>query len=435
MSSDLDVLWVEGSLLTAHHLQVASLRSEALVEARLRVLSLASHGVASLEIDDAALESGEVVVREVRAVLRDGSPVHHTSTLSCPLSRVRGASTTIYLALPARGRGSEVDPGAGQPARYEVVTVPVADRHGDAGTRTLQLGRLLPLLQTDDDSSEGFDRLPILRVERLSGRAWRRDPSFIPRYLRADASPELRAFAEGALGTMQARLRRVLEEAGAATDLARTNPVGFWLVQTLNTSIASLRHALSLPHASPEDWYGAIVTAAGSLCSFHADRDAAALPTFRADDIHGSFSAITALLAELLQVEPPSRFAEVALVREVAVWSGEIPAIDNPSRATVLLLFHTKDDVPLTRGALEGIKVGSPGRATYYAQAGLPGVTLRLLDGPPAGAPRRTGAWYTSVRTRGARWTEVASSNQIAVHAPRAVGLTRVQLIVVFGGA
>ncbi len=437
MSSNLDVLWVEGSLLTAHHLQAMTRRQETLLDARLRALPSSAWGVVNLDVDEAALESGTIVVREVGAILRDGSCIAQTSPLSRALDRVLTPSTRVYLALPALGRGSEVDPGAGIPARYDVVPTPMPDRHGDGGTRTLQLGRLAPILQLEGESAEGFERIEIMQLERVSGSAWRMSARFAPRVLRANTAPALQTVMDDVLGAMQARRRRVLTELGGGTvdDLARANPVGFWLIHTLNGAIARVRHIIGISHASPDEWFGALAHTAGELCTFHDGADPSRVPALRSEDLFGSFSKMAGRISELLEVRPPARFTEIPLVREGAVWSGPLPPLGGMRNAVVLLLLYMQDDRPVTSSLLEAIKVGAPGRVAYYAEAGLPGVTLRLLDGTPSDAPRRKGARYVSVRTRSPRWRECEEDGQVALHVPRTVGLARVEALVVHGGS
>jgi type VI secretion system ImpJ/VasE family protein len=433
MPSNLDVLWVEGSLLTAHHLQASSLRQQEVLDERLRVLPVRTWGVISVDLDEPALESGKVIIRHIHVVMRDGTVLKHTAPISRALSNVRAASTSVYVSLPSRGRGSEVDPGPGIQPRYDVVSTPVADRHGDGGTRTLQLGRLAPIAQVDDDPSEGFERLEIARVERVSGEAWRVRPDHVPRVLRADASKTLRGMVEGVLGALQARRRRVLAEvAGIGIDaLARSNPIALWLSHSLGGAIARLRHAVSVPHASPEDWFAELSHTAGELCTFHQGEDPSMLPTLRGDDLFGSYQRLCENITRLLDVKPPARFTEIHMNREGAVWSGELPEIDNMRSATMLILLYTQDGRPITHNTIEAIKVGAPDRVSSYAQLGLPGVSLRLLDAPPAAAPRREGARYTSVRTRSPRWKECEEAGAVALHAPRAVGLSRVEAVIV----
>src|SRR5262249_36951061 len=69
------VVWTEGLFLTPQHFQQQDAYHEQLLALRLGAVTSLTWGLLSLEVDDAALASGQFQLNRVAGVLADGLPL------------------------------------------------------------------------------------------------------------------------------------------------------------------------------------------------------------------------------------------------------------------------------------------------------------------------------------------------------------------------
>src|SRR3954466_680397 len=122
------VIWLEGVVLSPHHLQQADLLADGAINSRLQFLSPFYYGLASLEFDRDALDNGFFSLRDCSGIFPDGTqfsfPRQDPLLEQRPFESFFPASKDtlgVFLALPAlvAGNPNLAFQGAeSKPARY-----------------------------------------------------------------------------------------------------------------------------------------------------------------------------------------------------------------------------------------------------------------------------------------------------------------------------
>lgn len=436
------VLWTEGMFLTPHHLQAWDREQSATLHGRLGALPVPSWGLKTLDLDEAALAAGRVRVRSLEAILPDGTWIVLTPddrVVERALPEAHGAqAVSVHLALPAlHDRAANVaqdGDAAAASARWRVDEVEVHDTSGDAAPRTILAARLAPALHLDRDPGEGFVRLKIAEVQRDASGAWTVSDRYVPRLLRAGASPALRRLVDDLSVEVQARRRAIAEDVASvdASELTSRNVFQFWLLHTLNAALGRLDHVLGLEEAPPERWFEALRVLAAELVTFNPGRQPSDLPLYAPGDVHGSFSRLATAVRELLGQQAPSDFVAVDLVLADGVWRGDLPPDPRLAKASFyLVLGGASPEIPLTEDARRSIKVSAPEEIDRIVRMRLDGVSLAELKEAPPGAPRRRDARFLGLRSSGLVWRRIAETGAIAVQVPTSIPATRVELVAI----
>ncbi len=436
------VLWTEGMFLTPHHLQAWDRGNAATLHGRLGALPVPSWGLKSLDLDEGALAAGRVRIRSLEAILPDGTwvvltPDERAVERALPEAHGSGA-VSVHLAVPAiHERAANVaqdGEAAAATARWRVEEVEVHDTNGDAAPRTVLVARLAPAIHLDRDPGEGFVRLKIAEVQRDGSGAWTVSDRFVPRLLRASASPTLRRVVDDLVVELQARRRTLAEDVASvvASEISSRNVFQFWLLHTLNAALGRLEHAIGLEESAPERWFESLRVLAAELTTFNPGRQPSDLPLYAPGDIYGSFSRVGTAIRELLGQQAPSDFIAVDLVLADGVWKGDLPPDPRLTKATFyLVLGGSSPDVPLSEDNRRAIKVSAPEEIDRLIRMKLDGVSLSELKEAPTGVPRRRDARFLGLRSSGLVWRRVAETGAIAVHVPTSISASRVELIAV----
>jgi type VI secretion system protein ImpJ len=207
------VQWHEGMLLSPHHFQQASLRSEMLLHFRLAHAMPFAWGVLALAIDHARLAMGTLRVLSLQAILRDGLAVCYPHDDMAALEidmlpmaqQLRGTAAKIYLAVPARR--ADIASGSGEAPRFRSVEAEAVVDENTADN-PLRLPRLRPnlMLLTTDRLSAKYEAIPIAEVTFENDSL-----QLTQRYL----PPHLAVPLDGALGQLGLKLAQQLRQKAA----------------------------------------------------------------------------------------------------------------------------------------------------------------------------------------------------------------------------
>ena len=431
------VHWHEGMFLRPQHFNADRRHAEQLGSLGGRWDHHYNWGLRSIEIDRSALANNRLVVRSLRARMRDGALVSIPEDGVPQVIDLKAAfagteSVTAYLAAPIHRPGKvNVAPkgGAAEDARYLVETQQAEDENTGSNPQPLKV-RLLNfrlLLSTQDHS--GYEVLPIARVRR-SPRAEATpelDPAYFPPVLACDAWPPLLG---GIVQSIFDRIGKKIEllatqvvSRGITFDSkGQGDPLIFEQLRELNQAYPVLSALAFAEGIHPFDAYLELCRLVGQLAIFGATRRPPDLPRYDHDDLAGCFFRAKQYTDELLNilVEPEYKerpFVGAGLRMQVALepaWLESVWEIYIGAQSTL----DTEDCIRLlTRPGELDMKVGSSDRVDAIFRMGLAGLRFAYSPRPPRALPSIPGLIYFQVarESQEAEWANVQKSLNLAV--------------------
>src|SRR5690606_3055626 len=286
MKAPLRVVWSEGLLMSPQHLQQLDLYHERLVGGRLDALEPLNWGVVNIEIDRRALESGQVRVQELTAVLPDGLVIDcGPGDPELPPSRpVEGhfphtqPVLEVYIGVPRERDGvANYAQAPGTRARFVVSNKNVPDLTGDGHSLEVSFAQRNLQILFGSEPKDDFESMKIAEVTRdASGNLALNDP-YVPPILRIEASPFILAGMRRLLRLMSTRRRALAESARERGDATVEYNAGdvtrFLLLNAINSYLPIMNHLVDMPEVSPRIAYMWLVTLGGQLATFSADFD------------------------------------------------------------------------------------------------------------------------------------------------------------------
>lgn len=428
------VMWSEGMLLTPHHLQLHDAQQGLEGWSKLQALCGPCVGVHQVELDLVELASANVVLKQLSAILPDGTWIDAPAEDLLPPARTAPGKTAdrpvgILVALPEARTVLSNDSSQDMSGRYQVDERRVDDRFGGGRTRRVTVVRPHVKLLFEGEPTDGHIVLKIAEIVRDGAGNWMVHSRYIPPVFRLDASQALRKIVEDA-HVMLVSCRRKLTERrgqGVPVELTYSDMLSFWFLYSLNGSIAGLEHVVEGGALPPERAYQQLRMCAGFLTTFTDGLAPMDLPSYRRDDLYGSFSALVETLRRCLEVMLPTHHVQVPMRQQGKhIWRAELPldiALDKADH--VLVLSGALPEGRSSDDVRDEIKVSAHADIDFIISAALRGVDLQVLARPPAGVPVRREAVYLRLRRTAPFWEPLAQSREVAVYLPgRLISLT-----------
>jgi type VI secretion system protein ImpJ len=422
------VMWTEGMFLQPQHFQQQDRFDGRQLDGRVAAIVPWPWGFVALQIDDAALLQGRIMVSSARGVLPDGLAFSVPADDPAPPAFEVPADTRdqlLVLAVPQSRPGvTESDVEAGEssmPPRWRVADIGVADIHANSLREApLQLGRLNLRLMLERDTNDAYTTLGLVRVieRRADGRVVL-DTQFVPPMLHAPAQPILDGYLREVHGMLHQRgeaLGARLAQPGRA---GTGEIVDFLLLQVINRYQPLFVHLQRLPVLHPERFYDLCLGLAGELATFREQRRPPGYPEYRHDDLAGCFRVLMGDLRQSLsqvleQTALPIDLQERKHGIRVAVIG------DAELLRTAMFVLAVSAQMPgeaLRMRFPTQVKIGPAERIRDLVNLQLPGVTLRALPVAPRQIPYHAGCTYFELETRGNElWKQLESSGGLAMH-------------------
>ena len=434
MKTPLRVVWSEGLLMSPQHLQQQDLYHERLVGSRLDGLEPLNWGVLKVEIDRRALESGQVRVGELTAVLPDGLVIDCGSgDKELPPSRpVEGHFPhtqdvlEVYVGVPRERDGvSNYAEAQGGRSRFVIATKPVPDLTGEGSSLEISFGQRNLQVLFGAEPRDDYECLKVAELCRdASGNLAINDP-YVPPILRIEASPFILAGMRRLLRLMSTRRRSLAEAARERGDATVEYNAGditrFLLLNAVNTYLPVLNHLVDMPEVPPRTAYMWMLTLGGQLATFSADFDPAALPKFNYNDLRSTFEPLFARITELLQATVKEHYVSMMLDgREDGMYLGQMTDDRMMGCSKYLVGIRTQiaeQEVANTLPRLS--KMASWGDINSILSAATPGASVEVTFRPPPEIPIKAGVVYFVVSTDNNYWRNIVTDRQVAVYLPR----------------
>jgi type VI secretion system protein ImpJ len=428
MSWDNRVIWSEGTFLQPQHLQQHDRYLEAYVEQRTRGLRPYSWGFLELNLDEPLLELGKLAVRNARGALPDGTPFDCPARdpLPPPLD-IPGAlrDSLVVLALPVRQPGvDEADlsgTAADGLARYVAGELEVKDTNASFDrTALIQIGRLRLQLLREADVTPAYTVLGVARVvERQADNRVTLERRYIPPMMDVGADQTLAGIVRDVHGLLHQRGDAL------ATRMSQPGPGGvgeiaeFLWLKAINRYEPLFAHLTNTAPLHPERLYAACLELAGELSTFTQEsRRPVSYPTYRHDDLAGSFAPVVADIRRSLSMVLERNAIPIPLEeRAYGLRVASIP--DGELRRTARFVLAAKAQVPTERlqtSLPTLIKIGPGERIRDLVNLNLPGLALRSLPVAPRQIPFHAGFMYFELERGGDLWKQTEKTGVLALH-------------------
>jgi type VI secretion system protein ImpJ len=415
-----------------------------------------SWGLRSIQVDADALTNSRLVIHELRALFRDGTPVAVPDDGLLPALELKGLfepgqPLTVFLAVPVLnlGKANVADDAPDPNARYQLDSQELEDENTGVNPQPIRVRRPNLRLLISGQDQTGFTTIPVVRLVKsaLANAPPEIDVSYIPPVLACDAWHSLHGdILQGLfdrIGRKRERLASALASRGGA--IAGGDPadaVTAAHLRELNESYAVLSVLGFSPGIAPLAAYTELCRLVGQLAIFDRTGRWPAIPPYDHDDLGGCFYRVKAYLDTLLDILPEPEYKErpfvgVGLRMQVAVE----PTWLDPAWGLFLGVRSEMDPDEAVRlltvaGQLD-MKIGAGDRVDAIFQLGQQG--LRFESCPRPGIlPDVAGARYFKVsRAPEKEWASVLRSLTVAIrfNETRIVGAIQGQRAVTVRGA
>ncbi|PWJ16554.1 type VI secretion system baseplate subunit TssK [Jannaschia seohaensis] len=397
MTSAGKVVWSEGLFLRTQHLQQQDRHVDWLVRQLLAAQPLQGFGFRRLELDQAALDAGQVGLSAAVGVLPDGTVFDAPDGVE-PIEPVPVTGDTaaglVHLALPAHAEGGvEIDaahdaPGGARLRGYYATTRDAI--RGGAEPNEIEVARPAPKLLLPGDETAGYTTLPIARIEGLTTEgAVGIDRSFLAPALRIGAVPWyatlLRELVTGIDRIADAHGSMVRGGTGASME-------NLLILEIANSALPRLAHLLAQDDVHPSELFLELAGIAGRMATYGAsDRRMRDLPVYDHISPGEAFGALAdtlrSLVLSLQHVAPKSRALQVSRHSD-NIWTVRI---DNPeiihSSRIVLRVGGDLSEALLRKIFVDQATVGAAGSFDKLWTARLTGIPLKPLNSQPREIP------------------------------------------------
>jgi type VI secretion system protein ImpJ len=465
------VVWEDGMHLSAHHFQAQRRHHEDLVTRTLDSLLPFGWGLSDVALDIEALRNGTLALLHARGLLPDGTsfdlpdsdPLPAPSPLSDRFSPTQEAHT-VHLAIAAWHADqpnvydpASSSPAAAQSARFAITSRVVADETIGGDPLEVRFATRRMRLLLDHELTDDLVSLPIARVKRNREGRFVTDDEFIPPIVRIGASAALTELLRRVIGMIEEKARSVAASVSHAP-LAGAGAAGYagnelatrWLLHTLKSAEAPLRHMLLTRLVHPERLFLELSRVASALCTFSISVQPRDLPTYDHANPGPSFAGLEYRLREQLDVVVSSQVIVVPLTMSTGVRHIGLQA-DSGAAVSGTPIFV--GDMPDGRAYEPGarwflgvnaaierhelidrmqrlVKVCASKFVLALVQRAVQGLPLEHIPTPPAALAPRQDLTYFELTLSGPCALTLRESREIGVYFPDAIPSPYVEAIV-----
>lgn len=431
------VMWGEGMLVCPQHLQQQDLFFEQLIQARLSWPNACAWGLARLELDEAAIKTGDFRLRTLQGVLPGGTTLDFAEGdlgLPAPRSVAEHFSATtsvleVFIGLSVVREGIEnyarLD-GDGPTAlpRYDAWSRDVVDLVRAESEAQVIFGRPRAVVLFGNEDRQDFETIKIAEVRRDQGGGFELVPDFVPACVRLAGAPVLLRWSKDLLGLMLTK-RRALVETLRQVDTSRVeftaqDVTRYLQLGAINAHLPMVRQVAESSDTSPFTLFATLSQFAGQMTSFSTEILPEELPTYGHLDLRATFGELFSKLRALLELAMKQSYIEVSLeARRDGMWIGVLKDSRLLECSTwVLAIEADSSQQDVANRVPELSKIASWKQISRIVRSAIPGAPLTATHRPPPQVPVRPRSVYFEVGTRDEYWEQILQEKTIAVYLP-----------------
>jgi type VI secretion system protein ImpJ len=429
------VVWSEGMYLGPHHFQVQGRYFEDSIRFAASSLWFEPWGLSGCELDSEALINGTISVLHARGIFPDGLPFHMPQHDPLPPPRniaddfpVTRDRVTVFLTIPPRRENGlncvPAEEAGSSPVRFVAENQMLFDETTGRDEKAVRLGRKNIRIILDTENPDPAASVAIGRVMRDGSGNFVYDPSFVPPCVQLAAS-------ERVLGILQ-RLVDILDDksrslgrgkSGSAslwTEYSTSEIATFWMLHSINSALAPLRHELKVRRGHPEELYRELARLAGALCTFSVEYHPSRIPLYNHRELDKTFDELDSIIRILLETMVPTQYIQIPLEKTAEYFYRGVVTdqrVLNPSK-WILSVRSPAMEADVIRRTPQLAKLCSTAFVPKLVERALPGLPLLHLPVPPASIRSRVDAQYFTVSCKGPCWESISQTRQIGLYIP-----------------
>lgn len=427
------VHWHEGMFLRPHHLQAATRHTSDALHTSSQWDVHYNWGLRAFQMDADALANHRLVIRSLRARLRDGTLVSIPEDGELPALDLKPAFereelVRVFLGVPVvrLGRSNVATSRPDEGGRYLLDTLELEDENTGLNPQPLEVRRLNLQLLFGDRDHAGFEVLELARFQKTA----RADATpelhlpYIPSVLACDAWAPLQ---HGILQAVYDRLGRKIDLL-AEQVLSRGITLGSQSAgdALIYANLGALNEAYALLHvlafaqgAHPFGAYAELCRLVGRLALFGRTHRPPDLPRYDHDDLGGCFYRVKEHLDALLDLirEPDYKrrpFEGVGQRMQVALEPNWLEP-QWQMFVGVKSQLAPEECVALLRPGGLDMKIGSSENVDRIFKVAAAGLRFTHTPTPPRALPAEAGLIYFQVSRDSDEWLSVQRSLTLAV--------------------
>lgn len=416
------VIWSEGMLLKPQHFQQQDRYFAYLCSQHSINICPYLWGINNLEIDNAALKSGKIIINTCDGILPDGTFFNAPQNCASPLARdipLGTNNTTIYLCLPLHRYGM-VEVGSDHNCRYQIDTLEINDYNDDKNYQPIQTAKLNLRLILEQENRSAYSYINIIRIkETRQDRTIVLDEKFIPSCNNINSATIIKNFIAELIGLLDYRAESIANRITTSNQSSTAEITDFMLLQLINRYIPVLTHLTNLKGVHPLNLYRTLIGLVSELATFiHRTRRTTKLPIYQHDNLSQTFSPLMQELHLALSTVLEQNTTSIPLEpHQHGVWVASIMDKTLLLDATFILAVYA--DMPtkeIQTHFPNQTKISSVEQIRSLVTRALPGIDLELLATAPRQIPYHTNFIYFALNRKHAFWDSLAKSGGIAFH-------------------
>jgi type VI secretion system protein ImpJ len=216
------------------------------------------------------------------------------------------------------------------------------------------------------------------------------------------------------------------------TEFSTRDVANFWLLHTVNSALAPLRHLYLTKRGHPEELYTEMARLGGALCTFTLGSHPRAVPSYDHQHLDRTFDLLDTHIRTHLETIVPTNCITIPLTRDVDYfYYGTVTdqRCFNQSR-WVLGIRSPIGEVELITRTPQLVKVCSNVVGELVKRA-LPGMPLAHLPIPPSAISSKVDTQYFAINKGGPCWEHLMNTRQVGVYIPGEIPDPEAELLVI----
>jgi type VI secretion system protein ImpJ len=265
---------------------------------------------------------------------------------------------------------------------------------------------------------------PLLRIYRDPKGGYAMDEAYIPSSTRIDAAPALSQLLSQLLDALRARIDTLYDLHSEPTknviEFRSGDTASFWLLHTLNSAYAGLRHLFKHAGLHPERLFEQLLMLAGALLTFSKDWNLSDLPVYEHSNPGPGFLKLKKIILSDFG-GGQRRFLRITLqrVEGTSMHQGHIDA--GQIKPTSHLYLEVSASIPptdLIKSVPAQFKLGTVDDVNTAVACATPGVPTMYVPQTPQALPIRPGAVYFEIAQNNKFYERMLKSQSAHLYTP-----------------